>query len=178
MLTMSKKKSSQERSVRSSEEGTKESKAFLPPIPFMHTTPAIFSKRLTALLNRKGWSQSDLAAAIWGRKEDSRGFKVAKKRDLISSYCKGEMLPSRLNLEKIVDALGCTIADLLPPITQQEPMVDEGVISRQTKKDDPRSIIWNARLVLTKDVADFFEELYVRFDEARQKGETFKLPRW
>jgi len=142
----------------------------------MHTTPAIFGKRLTDILRQKGWSQSDLAAMIWERKRDSRGFMVANKRDLISSYCKGEMLPSRENLQKIADALGMTTDELLPA-AQLEPVQDIGVISRQTKRDDPRSVIWNARIDIPKELADFFEELYARLGEARKKGEPLKLPR-
>jgi transcriptional regulator with XRE-family HTH domain len=142
----------------------------------MHTTPAIFGKRLTDILRQKGWSQSDLAAMIWGRKPDSRGFQVAQKRDLISSYCKGEMLPSRDNLQKIAEKLDMT-ADELLPAAQLQPLQDIGVIQSQTKRDDPRSVIWNARIDISKELATFFEEMYARFCEAREKGETFKLPR-
>lgn len=75
-----------------------------------------FARRLHELLTAKGWSQSDLAAAVWGRTTDSRGYDVARNRDRISVYIKGISYPDPANLKAIADALGTTPEELAPDI--------------------------------------------------------------
>lgn len=72
-----------------------------------------FGKRLHNLLLSRGISQSDLAAKIWGRYKDNRGFDVARNRDRISIYLKGASMPDAPNLKKIADALSMTVHELL-----------------------------------------------------------------
>lgn len=70
-----------------------------------------------AVREAKNWSQSDVARAIWG--PDGRGG--ARNRALISSWEMGNSLPSKRNLKRLADALGCAPADLLDPAAEPPP---------------------------------------------------------
>lgn len=72
-----------------------------------------FAHRLSHLLFQKGMSATDLAAAVWGREKDARGYSVAKNRDLISQYLKGRSAPNEANLAKIAGVLGVQASELL-----------------------------------------------------------------
>jgi transcriptional regulator with XRE-family HTH domain len=63
-----------------------------------------FGRRLQGRLSAKGWNQSDLARS------------AQLGRDSISTYVNGKTLPTPLALKKMIDALGCSIDDLLPPV--------------------------------------------------------------
>ena len=76
-----------------------------------------FARKLHEAMIKKGMSQSDLAAAIWGRTTDARGYEVARNRDRISVYLQGRSLPDPQNLQKIADVLGTTVEELAPDIT-------------------------------------------------------------
>jgi transcriptional regulator with XRE-family HTH domain len=76
---------------------------------------AEFGRKLEQAMLKKDWSQSDLSAKVWGRTTDSRGYDVAKGRDRISAYIKGQSVPTPKNLKKIADALSMTPDELLPP---------------------------------------------------------------
>jgi transcriptional regulator with XRE-family HTH domain len=73
---------------------------------------AFSPSKLTALREAKGWTQSDLARAVWGPMISSEGKLVARNRDRISVYEKGLSSPSPLNLKRLADALGVAPADL------------------------------------------------------------------
>lgn len=76
-----------------------------------------FARNLDKHLKAKGWSASDLAAAIWGRKKDARGYDVAIGRDRISVYLAGKSYPDNKNLNLIAMALEVNAEDLAPDIT-------------------------------------------------------------
>lgn len=61
-------------------------------------------------------TQSDLARAIWGSTTDRRGYEVAKNRDRISVYLKGNAIPDPVNMRKLADSLGVKEEDLAPDI--------------------------------------------------------------
>lgn len=73
-----------------------------------------FARRLHKLMLEKKMSQSDLARKIWGQGTDSRGYNVAKNRDRISVYLKGQSYPDQINLQRIADVLGVTTEELAP----------------------------------------------------------------
>lgn len=75
-----------------------------------------FSRRLYKLMADKKMSQSDVARAIWGTRDDPRGYKVARNRDRISAYLKGKSYPSHENLEKLAALLGVTPDELAPDL--------------------------------------------------------------
>jgi transcriptional regulator with XRE-family HTH domain len=65
----------------------------------------------------RGMSQSDLARAVWGKDVDSRGYDVAKNRDRISTYLKGNAVPTPANMAAIAKELGVEVSDLAPDVT-------------------------------------------------------------
>lgn len=76
-----------------------------------------FQRRLHEAINNANISASDLAAKIWGRTTDPRGYSVAKGRDRISAYLHGKSFPDPKNLKLLADALGMTPEELAPDIT-------------------------------------------------------------
>lgn len=76
-----------------------------------------FARKLHDAMIAKGWSQSDLAAEIWGRTKDKRGYDVAKGRDRISVYLQGKSVPDPKNLARIAKALDMKVEELAPDIT-------------------------------------------------------------
>lgn len=76
-----------------------------------------FARRLHAAMNAKGMSNSDLARAVWGETKDGKGYTVAKNRDRIGVYLRGEGFPEPRTLAKLADALDTTPTDLAPEIT-------------------------------------------------------------
>jgi transcriptional regulator with XRE-family HTH domain len=73
-----------------------------------------FGRRLYKALVDQGISQSELAAGMFGRRTDKRGYSVALGRDRISAYITGERFPDRAHLEKMAAILALTAADLAP----------------------------------------------------------------
>ncbi len=68
---------------------------------------------------RRGMSQSDLAAAIWGRAEDTRGRNAAINRDRISHYVRGSQMPEPKTLVAIAKVLDVEPADLNPALDRE-----------------------------------------------------------
>jgi hypothetical protein len=56
-------------------------------------------KPVCASMAEKGWTQSDLAAEIWGRKTSSEGKNVAVGKHLISVWLSGKNRMSRKNFD-------------------------------------------------------------------------------
>ncbi|UUJ74493.1 transcriptional repressor [Microcystis phage Mae-Yong1326-1] len=77
---------------------------------------ASFARRLHEAMLRKGWNQSDVARAMWGEVTDNRGYKVARNRDRVSQYLRGESIPEAANLQKLADIFGMDVADLAPDL--------------------------------------------------------------
>jgi transcriptional regulator with XRE-family HTH domain len=76
-----------------------------------------FARRLHQLMTQKGWSNSDLARQVWGETTDTKGYTVAKNRDRVGVYLRGEGLPEPATLEKIAGVFGITKEDLAPDLT-------------------------------------------------------------
>ena len=73
-----------------------------------------FARRLQAALLDKGWNQSEL----------SRRARI--NRDNVSNYVRGKRLPSAIILDKIVQALGTKVEELLPRAAIQiDPLMPE-----------------------------------------------------
>lgn len=79
-----------------------------------------FARRLQDAMIKKGWNQSDLARFSGhhlpkptpGQKRGNNGI----RRDLISRYICGVMLPSPVNLEALAKALNVEPGDLMPAV--------------------------------------------------------------
>jgi transcriptional regulator with XRE-family HTH domain len=76
-----------------------------------------FARKLHEAIVSRNMSPSDLAAEVWGRTTDSRGYSVAKGRDRISVYLQGKSVPDPKNLAKIAEVLGMKVEELAPDIT-------------------------------------------------------------
>lgn len=75
-----------------------------------------FARRLHQLMLEKGMSQSDLAREIWGTTTNAQGRNVARNRDRISVYLKGDTIPETKNLGLLAKALGVEPHELAPDI--------------------------------------------------------------
>lgn len=75
-----------------------------------------FAKTLNELMAVKGMSQSDVARAIWGSVTDNRGRDVARNRDRISNYCRGQQLPEPKTVRALAELFGVQVVDLHPPL--------------------------------------------------------------
>lgn len=75
-----------------------------------------FARRLHAAMTNKGMNNSDLARALWGETTDTKGYKVAKNRDRIAVYLRGEGLPAPATLHKMADVLDVPKEELMPEI--------------------------------------------------------------
>lgn len=93
-------------------------KRLLPPgagqTPVERIETEQFARRLHKLMLDRGMSQSDLARKVWGKTTDGRGYDVAKNRDRISVYLRGQSYPDPVNLSKMADALGVPVEELAP----------------------------------------------------------------
>lgn len=61
---------------------------------------------------RKGWSQSDLARAVFGEKVRADGYKVAKSHASIRTYLNGTGCPRPRTMAKLLDVLGLRREDV------------------------------------------------------------------
>ena len=75
-----------------------------------HLTKQEFGRRLYRMMSAKGWNQSELAR------------RAEVTRDAVSTYIRGASLPEPKNAQKLADALGVTVEQLLP--NQAEMSID------------------------------------------------------
>jgi len=76
----------------------------------------IFPERLAQARKARGWSQSDLARAVWGETVDKRGYTVARHRDRVSAYEKGATVPTEQSLRELAAGLGVSAENLAPDV--------------------------------------------------------------
>lgn len=67
-----------------------------------HLTKQEFARRLYKKMVAKGWHQSELAR------------QAGVTRDAVSTYVRGVCMPDPINAQKLADALGVPISELLP----------------------------------------------------------------
>lgn len=75
-----------------------------------------FARRLFQEMQKRGWSQSDLARAAFGQHKNTEGYTVARGRDRISVYLRGMQIPDPKNLAKIAKALHLKPEELAPDL--------------------------------------------------------------
>lgn len=76
-----------------------------------------FARRLQYHMSQKGWSNSDMARAVWGERVNKAGHREAVGRDRIATYLKGTM-PQPKTLASLAAALGVDVHDLSPEHTK------------------------------------------------------------
>jgi transcriptional regulator with XRE-family HTH domain len=75
---------------------------------------AAFAKRLKALMDKQGLTASDLAAKMWGRVPNAKGYMVAKGKDRISEWLNEQSFPVDDNLALLAKTLGVAVTDIAP----------------------------------------------------------------
>lgn len=78
------------------------------------STEQDFARRLHHYMTQRGWSQSDLARAVWGERKNARGYREAKGRDRISVFLKGKTIPETTTLAALAEALEVEPDELCP----------------------------------------------------------------
>jgi hypothetical protein len=77
-----------------------------------------FAANLRAAMGAKGWSNSDLARAVWGERVNNAGHREARNRDRVAEYLAARGFPSDDTMEKMVEVLETTrerlVGDLVP----------------------------------------------------------------
>ena len=103
--------------------------------PIVETRVQTFARMLQSEMMKRGWSQSDLARAVWKEEKfDSRNYRAAVGRDRISAYVNSKAIPEPATLKKLADALGMTPEQLAPDIATQavdrdNPSIDLRVVA-------------------------------------------------
>jgi transcriptional regulator with XRE-family HTH domain len=111
-----------------------------------------FARRLRAAMNKKGFSDSDLARLVWGETEDNKGYKVARNRDRIGVYLKGKGFPKPKTLAAISEHLGLTTEELAPEI-MEGPKDHERPLFKATPVKSGESVHVQVNALLSREVA-------------------------
>ncbi len=90
-----------------------------------HMTKEQFGRRLYKLMIAKGWRQSELAR------------QAGLGRDAISTYVTGRSFPTPINAKKLADALGVTVEELLPNVTENAIAQNRPDFEMKTSAGDP-----------------------------------------
>jgi hypothetical protein len=100
----------------------------------MDETPThkAFAVWLAAQMAARGFNRSDLARLIWGTVPDTRGYDVAKNRDRIGAYLRGNSYPGLHTSWKLQD-----IFDAAPGLGLPEDMPGPGKPQRMVKQHAP-----------------------------------------
>jgi len=110
---------------------------------------ADFSTRLKQVREDHGLTQSDLARAIWGEEINAEGYTVARNRDRISAYERGNSRPNPENFGKICEVLGSEPKDLWPDaLSRRVPMGTRPVFTFTALEADPTKVRLDVNAVL------------------------------
>ena len=124
-----------------------------------HLTKQQFGRRVYQEMLRNGWNQSELAR------------QAGLPRDSISTYVRGQVLPSPISLQKLADALGVKPADLLPNAVEHAIDEDEPYMEMKVSTSAP-SMAWLRvnRLVSVSPAAQIINLLAGSNHEAADAG--------
>lgn len=107
-----------------------------------HISKQAFARRLYNLILAKGWSQSELAR------------RSGLQRDRISTYVRGQTLPTPQNAAAIAQALGITTEELLPNMAEAAIEEDTPSLEMRVSTNDPtKAWLRVNRLVKTETAA-------------------------
>lgn len=107
-----------------------------------------FARRLRQLMDARDLTQSGLAERIWGRYVSAEDKWVARGRDRICMWLKGETIPDAKNLEKLAKGLGVETTDLLPVAIAEKVHRDEADWSiTQPRDSDGKVFVQIAKFV-------------------------------
>lgn len=100
-----------------------------------------FGRRLHAEIINRGWNQSEMA-----RRADLR-------RDAISTYVRGTVLPSPAALQKLANALGMQPTDLLPNSAMSAIESDHSSLSMKVSSGAPNTAWLHVNRLVTVETA-------------------------
>lgn len=100
-----------------------------------------FGRRLHAEIINRGWNQSEMA-----RRADLR-------RDAVSTYVRGTVLPSPTALRKLADALGMEPSDLLPNSAIAAIDSDHSSLSMKVSSGAPNTAWLHVNRLVTVETA-------------------------
>lgn len=76
-----------------------------------------FARTLERLMLDRNWSQSDLARAAFGTQVNPKtGREEVTNRDRVSMYIRAKQIPDKVNAQRLADALGVRVEELMPDI--------------------------------------------------------------
>jgi hypothetical protein len=128
-----------------------------------------FARRLHQAMTDKGMNNSDLARALWGETQDTKGYKVAKNRDRIAVYLRGEGLPAPATLHKMASILAVPKEELVPDLTT--PTIDRShpEVAMKMISGDANKVQLQINGVVPLSVAVEIIKLY---EQAKKAGEA------
>jgi transcriptional regulator with XRE-family HTH domain len=128
-----------------------------------------FARRLHQAMTDKGMNNSDLARALWGETEDTKGYKVAKNRDRIAVYLRGEGLPAPATLHKMANILDVPKEELVPDLST--PTIDRShpEVAMKMISGDANKVQLQINGVVPLAVAVEIIKLY---EQAKKAGEA------
>ncbi len=134
-------------------------------VPVLTSDIERFGARLYAELEKRGWSQSELARRAFPnekKKVDNRGYDVTPKRDIISAWVRGKAMPNPQNLQAICKAMNLEPSELAPDITARTVANEIHSLAIQMAQDQPGKCYLRVnRLVPLKialQIADILEK--------------------
>jgi transcriptional regulator with XRE-family HTH domain len=139
-------------------------------LPTERARDIAFAKRLQQFMNERELTQSDLAAAIWDRYENTEGKFVARGRDRISMWVRGKNFPDTKNLEKLAKALDVKVSELAP--TALVKAAHHGTADWSITKPNGNgdgSVFIQLALFVSAETAHEIQGLLLR-DERRSRG--------
>lgn len=121
----------------------------------VHTALAAkhFARRLHETMLDKDLNQSDIARAIWGEMEDPRGYKVARNRDRVSVWLKGDTLPDDRNLKRLAEVLEVDIEDLCPEVVAMAASSEQPELSMTMAAGHPDKVYLQVNRLVSLAVA-------------------------
>lgn len=131
-----------------------------------------FGRRLYNELERRGWSQSELARRAFPnekKKVDNRGYDVTPKRDIISSWVRGKAVPNPQNLQAICKALNIEPSDLAPDITARTVANEIPSLAIQMAQDQPGQCFLRVNRLVPLNVALEVAGVLEKFDRSSNK---------
>lgn len=122
-----------------------------------HLTKQEFGRRVYRLMTERGWHQSELAR------------QAQLTRDAVSTYVNGRSLPDPRNAQKLADAFGMTVEQLLPNLVEQSIDRDPPAMELKVSALNP-NVAWLRlnRLVETENAMKIMSIL--REDNAASDG--------
>jgi transcriptional regulator with XRE-family HTH domain len=128
-----------------------------------------FAKRLRKLMDDRELTQSELAAKIWNRYENTEGKFVARGRDRISVWIRGKSFPDNANLAKLAKALDVKVSDLAPTTLMKAAY--RGVTDWSVVKQDDGTVFMQFAKSIAPETSVAIQQLLLQDERQSSKGQ-------